>query len=773
MSLLADSSPPTKMPSKRLSENSGCFDSNRRHSNFKHRKLDAVRSFPANCGPTVEPGVISLNRSDVSSSINITHSKMDFARDFAEHCAGISACKINKGESLEPVSGETNRLTIPAVPLRCVPPADVKMAKDSYEESWEHDFDKMAATIAEAKNYLNVLNVVYSTSKRNLGMEDILESDRFDQLPSSKCDMPHKRTIIGEPKPLMETPEQEEGVGEMNLSECDCGPIETNATIMHSDINIEIGVEGNNEPKDYDDDQKDLINLSIMKHEQPQGVEVMKVLKLFEKYYKENVKEQETQPRGERKCTYFHLEAAQRLKKEGKYISPKKPFGHIPGIKIGDEFRFRSQLAVVGLHRQLIAGIDHVVLGGNKYATSVVDSGRYENTAKSQDILIYSGQGGNLNFADNSVDQKLERGNLALMNSMEKGYPVRVTYKRKSLTGYEPRVVYVYDGLYTVHKTWQERDQIGKLVFKFELHRMLNQPRSQQIDNKSEKVENRMLNQPRSQKIDTKSGSVEIRKEVCMVEDISQGKEKIPIRAMNNMDDDSPPPFTYITRMVYPYWYNQIVPVGCDCVKGCSDSHQCPCVVKNGGEIPYTNKGAIMRRKPRVHECGPSCKCPPTCTNRVSQLPPRFRLELFKTEKRGWGVRSRDPIPSGGFICEYLGELLRDKEADLRVNDEYLFDIYNSRGGSVGFAIDSAMYGNIGRFINHSCSPNLYAQNVLYDHDDKRMPRLMFFATEDIPPLQELCYHYNYKLGKVCDPNGNVKTKDCYCGSRKCTKRMY
>ncbi|KAL6566918.1 hypothetical protein OROMI_015322 [Orobanche minor] len=726
MSLLADSSLSPKMPSKRLSENSGCFDSHLRHSNFKHRKVDAVRSFPAKCGPTFESDVIS---------INITHSN----------------CKINKGESLEPVSGETNRSTIPAVPLRCVPPFEVKsdteggeMAKDSCEESWKHDFDKMAAAISEAKNYLNAFDVQYSTSERNVEMEDILE-----------------------------TPEQEEGVGEMNLTECDNGPNETNATIVHSDINIKIGVEGNNEPKDYDDHQKDLINLSIVKHDQPGGLKVMKVLKIFDKYYKEIVKEQETQPIGERKCTHFHLEAAQRLKKEGKYISPKKPFGHIPGVEIGDEFRFRSQLAVVGLHRQLIAGIDHVVLGGNKYATSVVDSGRYENTTKSQDILIYSGQGGNLNIVDNSVDQKLERGNLALMNSMEKGYPVRVTYKRKSLTGYEPRVVYVYDGLYTVHKTWQERDQIGKLVFKFELHRMLDQPRSQQIDNKSGKVENRMLNQPRSQQIDTKSEKVEIRKEVRMVEDISQGKEKTPIRAMNDVDDDSPPPFTYITRMVYPHWYNQIEPVGCDCVKGCSDSHQCPCVVKNGGKIPYTNKGAIMRRKPRVHECGPSCKCSPTCTNRVGQLPPRFRLELFKTEKRGWGVRSRDPIPSGGFICEYLGELLRDKEADLRVNDEYLFDIYNSRGGNVGFVIDSAMYGNIGRFINHSCSPNLYAQDVLYDHDDKRMPHIMFFATEDIPPLQELCYHYNYKLGKVCDPNGNVKTKDCYCGSRKCTKRLY
>ncbi|CAA0834518.1 Histone-lysine N-methyltransferase- H3 lysine-9 specific SUVH5 [Striga hermonthica] len=264
--------------------------------------------------------------------------------------------------------------------------------------------------------------------------------------------------------------------------------------------------------------------------------------------------------------------------------------------------------------------------------------------------------------------------------------------------------------------------------------------------------------------------------EVCMVDDISGGKEKMPIRAVNNVDDVRLlPKFVYITRMVYPDWFKKVEPVGCDCVNGCSDSHQCPCLVKNGGEIPYNENGSILQRKRRVHECGPLCKCPPTCMNRVSQHGQRYRLEIFKTELRGWGVRSRDLIPSGGFVCEYLGEFLREKEADLRVGgDEYLFDIYNSRGGRVdGFAIDAGVYGNVGRFINHSCSPNMYAQDVLYDHADNKMPRIMFFATENISPLQELTYDYNYKLGMVCDANGNIKTKVCHCGSSDCRRRMY
>jgi euchromatic histone-lysine N-methyltransferase len=160
-------------------------------------------------------------------------------------------------------------------------------------------------------------------------------------------------------------------------------------------------------------------------------------------------------------------------------------------------------------------------------------------------------------------------------------------------------------------------------------------------------------------------------------------------------------------------------------------------------------------------------------------------------------VRSLNSIPSGSFICESAGEVLEEKEAEQRTgNDEYLFDIGNQFNDNSlwdglttlmpeaqpdavvevqnsGFTIDAAQCGNVGRFINHSCSPNLYAQNVLYDHDDKRIPHIMFFAVENIPPLQELTYHYNYMIDQVFDSNGNIKKKSCHCGSPECTGRMY
>ncbi|GKU95636.1 hypothetical protein SLEP1_g8970 [Rubroshorea leprosula] len=116
---------------------------------------------------------------------------------------------------------------------------------------------------------------------------------------------------------------------------------------------------------------------------------------------------------------------------------------------------------------------------------------------------------------------------------------------------------------------------------------------------------------------------------------------------------------------------------------------------------------------------------------------------------KGWDVRLLNSIRSGSFICEYIGELLEEKEAEQRTgNNEYLFDIGNNYNdtslwaevaefmpdapssssqvvGESGFTIDAAMKGNVGRFINHSCSLNLFAQSVLYGHEDKRIPHIM------------------------------------------------
>ncbi|GFZ15145.1 SU(VAR)3-9 homolog 6 [Actinidia rufa] len=446
--------------------------------------------------------------------------------------------------------------------------------------------------------------------------------------------------------------------------------------------------------------------LSIIPHDSVQAVvsrnKVKEALNLFEETYTNLLKEQEAQSKGKGKVgRHCHVEAAMLLKKQKKCVNTKRVIGPVPGVEIGDRFRFRAELVVIGLHHQFQGGIDYIKKDGEIFATSIVDSGRYANVAESSNVLIYCGQGGNPTIVNKEPqDQQLERGNLALKNSMDAGKPVRVIRGRQILEAStsEKILTYLYDGLYSVTKCTQERGLFGKLVFMFELNRLSGQAAQP-------KLTREIANMPKKSRVCNAPN---------VANDISQGKEKKPICAVNNIDDEKIPPFDYVPNVEYPWWYDSSIPIGCDCIDGCSDLVKCPCTIKNGGEVPFNSYGAIVRKNPLVYECGPSCKCPPSCTNRVSQHGIQYQLEIFKTESKGWGVRSRNYISSGSFICEYAGELLRDKEAEERAgNDEYLFDIGKENNDNSprdetsdgdNFTIDAATRGNVGRFINHSCS---------------------------------------------------------------------
>ncbi|KAL6877508.1 hypothetical protein ACP4OV_012723 [Aristida adscensionis] len=467
------------------------------------------------------------------------------------------------------------------------------------------------------------------------------------------------------------------------------------------------------------------------------------------------------------------LEANKAIKKLPGYVKHDPIVGQVPGVEIGDEFLYKMELAIVGLHRTYRGGIDTIEdSNGVRVAVSIVASGDYPDELSSSGELIYTGSGGKPAGKKNDEDQKLERGNLALKNCIKTMSPVRVIHGFKGQNrkgGSHSRLnqipMYTYDGLYNVVDCWIE-GQSGSRVFRYKLLRIPGQPELPLH------IVKRFM-------------SSTIRPGLCKA-DISQRKEGTPICVINTVDDVPPAQFRYVTRVKKPFHPTQRPPQGCGCTSGCSDSANCVCAVKNGGAIPFNCNGAIVNDKPLIFECGPSCKCPPSCYNRVSQHGLKLPLEVFRTNQTGWGVRSLMSITSGSFVCEYVGELLHRKDADERRNRDYLFDIghkyddenlLNSSGSHTkedgGFTIDAAEYGNIGRFINHSCTPNLYAQSVLWDHDDKRMPHIMFFAAETIPPLQELTYDYNSKIDHGPGGNGRTNFRLCHCGSPQCCGRLY
>ncbi|KAG4906959.1 hypothetical protein JHK84_055481 [Glycine max] len=88
-----------------------------------------------------------------------------------------------------------------------------------------------------------------------------------------------------------------------------------------------------------------------------------------------------------------------------------------------------------------------------------------------------------------------------------------------------------------------------------------------------------------------------------------------------------------------------------------------------------------------------------SCINRVGQHGIQFQLEIFMTKLKGWGVRTRSFIPSGSFVCQYIGEVgdRRQSGSRLASDDDYLFHM----GDGKGF-INAAKSGNIGRKDIHN-----------------------------------------------------------------------
>ena len=478
------------------------------------------------------------------------------------------------------------------------------------------------------------------------------------------------------------------------------------------------------------------------------------------------------------------LAAMQRMQID-RQVSKWTGFGNAPGAVVGDFFYYRSELLVLGLHNQTQAGIASANADGEKFGSSIVASGGYEDDEDHGETMMYTGHGGNSKSNRRQVkDQVLAGGNLALKNSCYKSRPVRVIRGHVNIpTNQSPsKKIYSYDGLYNVVSESLELGTSGFRVFKFKLERLPGQP----------ELGSRLVSF-----VGKLNKGTERRTGVVMT-DISEGKEPIPVGVVNTVDHTRPPStFEYTTTLRYPRGFSlpSYPSSQCSC-RDCNTDHLCACVAKNSGRmLPYNQFGQLIRALPAVYECGKLCGCSNTCHNRVCQKGLRYRLEIFKTENKGWGVRSWDFIPRGGFVCEYTGEVMDAVTANEMDDDDYLFNLDFKQGnearwgdkisnilgdGSTSdgalepkYCIDASKYGGVARFINHSCKPNLFVQCVLYDDCNLDLPHVMLFASTSIRPFQEITYDYGYALDSVFDEHGRPKQKPCHCDARNCRKRMY
>jgi hypothetical protein len=140
------------------------------------------------------------------------------------------------------------------------------------------------------------------------------------------------------------------------------------------------------------------------------------------------------------------------------------------------------------------------------------------------------------------------------------------------------------------------------------------------------------------------------------------------------------------------------------------------------------------------------------------------RTQVRQSAIHGKGVYAVRPVKTGDTLLEYKGEIITWKKALDRhphdvnqPNHTFYFHLDD------GHVIDAKYSGNSAKWINHSCEPNLEADQDGY--------RIFLKALRDIKPGEELSYDY----GLIIDMRKTAKLKKeyaCFCGSPNCRGTM-
>ncbi|CAO3659773.1 unnamed protein product [Rhizopus microsporus] len=153
------------------------------------------------------------------------------------------------------------------------------------------------------------------------------------------------------------------------------------------------------------------------------------------------------------------------------------------------------------------------------------------------------------------------------------------------------------------------------------------------------------------------------------------------------------------------------------------------------------------------------CACGRYCRNRRFQLRQYARVDVIRTEKKGFGLRALTDLPTNSFIMEYIGEVIpnhefirRTKEYEASGLQHYYFMTLKTDE-----IIDATRKGCLARFINHSCNPNCVTQKWVVG---KNM-RIGIFTNRFIKAGEELTFDYKFE-------RYGAQAQVCYCGEPVC-----
>ncbi|KAM6943973.1 histone-lysine N-methyltransferase SETD1B-A-like [Lycodopsis pacificus] len=134
------------------------------------------------------------------------------------------------------------------------------------------------------------------------------------------------------------------------------------------------------------------------------------------------------------------------------------------------------------------------------------------------------------------------------------------------------------------------------------------------------------------------------------------------------------------------------------------------------------------------------------------------RIRFTRSHIHEWGLFAMEPIAADEMVIEYVGQIIRQVIADMReqryeeegIGSSYLFRVDQDT------IIDATKFGNLARFINHSCNPNCYAKIITVDSQKK----IVIYSRQPISINEEITYDYKFPIEETKIP--------CLCGADSC-----
>jgi len=143
-------------------------------------------------------------------------------------------------------------------------------------------------------------------------------------------------------------------------------------------------------------------------------------------------------------------------------VTKKPVFGHVGTARAGDLFASRQELALLGQHRPLRAGVCATAQEG---AESIILADQYEDDEWHDDYFWYAGHGGRDARTGHQVtDQDFNYRNQGLARSLETGRPVRVFRRVAPMPAARQ---FRYEGLWQVVAMEYVAGKSGFKVYRF------------------------------------------------------------------------------------------------------------------------------------------------------------------------------------------------------------------------------------------------------------------------------------------------------------------